>query len=358
MAAARHIFLVFCLTLLLGSLVVSAHEPPRPRGFETRLVTDQNDDCGGHGETGCNGSHDLLALSLREAWLPEAEEHALVFAPWMTPGQPGTTLEERIIMDGPDGEIVIIVTTDDGETFTAEPSLRLEGPYPLFLGDERDGDRFGLDITVARNTLGLETGDTLSGFRVEAFVGDEPGDVMPGTYVLPDGGMAEKGKSEKARSAETVRPDYTLQGPTGYARLAPAETAVKVTVGTTTTVGVTVENRLRDMEQEIGIVVEAPSGVTATINGNTSYTATFAPQEERSGLLDMTGDTTGAGGTLTLRLTTGLGGLEEATVDVTVEPATRDDASEADGQEAPTVTVLIVVATLLSGTSMARRRPR
>lgn len=259
--------------LLAGTLLLSlvlptagAHAPSNPRDFETRLLTDQNDDCGGHGADGCRGTHDLLALGLREAFFQNGTDaegfagtHRLVWSLWMAPGttEDGTYVD-TISYRGPDGEATIRVTTADDATFDVEAAgfVALEGPYPLLLGGEPDGDRFGIDIHIDRDAAGLAEGATLRGFRVAATVDDAAGDIMPGTYITDDGDEAPKADNEREAPSETVRPSYVLDGPDGYLRIeAPVEVSAPVGAPFETTL--MVENRLRDRAQNVTLLLGA-----------------------------------------------------------------------------------------------------
>jgi len=353
------------VVLLVLSGTASAHGAPNPRDFETRILTDQNDDCGEHGADGCRGTHDLLAVSIREAHDADLGD-VLVVSLWMDHGGSGAKRDIVSFQAGGDTKTVTFRTSGDG-TFTVDGAARISAPYPVPSASAQDGTRFGVDATVALSTLGIGKGDRVSGFKVDAYAGETRGDIMPGTYVTALGTEAPKGANEQGAPAEYVRAAYTLRGPVQYADL-DADGPVTVPADSEAFVALRVANRLGDMAQTFTFSATGGAGVTVGFHAPGSpdgeYPPTMRldvpPDGDRLVHLVLVGQESGAGGTVTVTLATDLGGRVQDTVAYTVgegttSPAASTTSQAPDGQDSPGAAAPLALL-LVALTAWMRRR--
>jgi hypothetical protein len=96
------------LAVLLVAVPVLGHGAPSPKDQDTRLLHDHNDDCGGDDAgslSNCRGTHDLIALDVREAHDPSL----------------GDVVVFRLILNGGSGELRDVLTLKvDGAAKTFE----------------------------------------------------------------------------------------------------------------------------------------------------------------------------------------------------------------------------------------------
>ncbi|MCA1818719.1 MAG: hypothetical protein LC620_01480 [Halobacteriales archaeon] len=224
-------------------------------------------------------------------------------------GQAGAH-KEVVTLSTPSGAKSFTFTTSDGSHFTSGGGFeRVSDAVSV-----HDGTRFYVDGWAKLSALG-KVGDRVSGFKVEAYTGSSVGDFMPGgcnntigTCQDPTGSMA---------ADSYAKPDYALRGPTYYASLdVPAQT-VQVGSGAESMEELTIVNSLADESQKITVTVEGADGVTARFHnpndvsgGGYSDVASveLAARQQTIVHLALTGTTAGKHGTLTLTLTTSLGG--------------------------------------------------
>jgi hypothetical protein len=289
--------------LLLASPAV-AHEAPDPRDYETRLLHDWNDDCGGDGggATGaCRGSLDLIALDLQERH-DAALGHLAVFRFILDEGAAGAQRVTLALDAG--GARTFELRTSDGRSFTGTGFDRVGGAVPL-----GDGTRFAVEAVVKASSLG-GTGATLSGFRLEAHSGAGRGDLMPGGCQNTVGDCIDAGRSD----SQYVRPSYALRGPGYYVSVAAPNGAR----ADGSIVELAVRNELRRSAQALTLSVSASAGLQAVFHD-------AAGQERPTLEVPLAGaqSTTvhvlvrgGASGTVTVEAASDLGGRTVATFPV------------------------------------------
>ncbi len=188
--------------------LAAGHGPPATRAGEVRILVDQNDDCSGDDGTAaaeCNGTHDLVAMDLREAWDEAFAAQVVVFRFLLNGGAPADGFVDVLTFRTGQGVRSFELRTTDNLHFTGTfDRVNATGPIG-------DGARFAVEGTVRLSTLGAIPGDVISEFQVQAFHGTTAGDVMPGTYSTEDG-RGPVGSAEMASPTELARPSYRLVG--------------------------------------------------------------------------------------------------------------------------------------------------
>lgn len=291
-----------------------AHGGPSPDPRHTRLLVDWRDDCGGDGgaQTGsCKGSHDLLTLDVREV-RDAALGDAVAFRLFLDKGQAGPR-RDVLTVDTSTGARTFTFQTSDDRTFTSGGGFeRVEGPF----GVPNEATRLYVDGFVGLSSLG-KAGDTISGFKVEAFVDGSVGDYMPGGCHNTVGDCIVTGSKD-----DYTRQSYTLRGPGYYARLtAPGRS--DIAADTETFVALEVKNLLA-MPQQVTLTAQAPPGLTVRFHAPASGYAErlqvdLGSQGSTTVHLALTG-AAGTEGAVLLALATDQGGYQEASMQVAVGP--------------------------------------
>ena len=310
--AAAAALAVLALTLLPAA---SAHEAPSPRDYETRLLHDWNDDCGGDGgaATGaCRGSLDLIALDVQERHDPVLG-HAVAFRFLMDKGAGGS---QRVTLTM-DGGRSFELATSDGAAFTGTGFDRVGAAASL-----GDGTRFAVEAVARASSLG-GSGATLSGLKVEAAGGSGVGDFMPGGCNSAIGACIDAGQS----ASQYIRPAYPLRGAGYYVTLTGPAAAE---AGGITELGI--RNDLRRSAQSVTL--------TAT-DGAMFHDA--AGQEKAAIKVELAGAQSatahllakGGSGTVTVTAVTDLGGRSTLTLPVTATATSSSTSSSGSSSSAP-----------------------
>jgi hypothetical protein len=354
--------LLLALAVLVLAMPVLGHGAPSPKDQDTRLLHDHNDDCGGDDAgslSNCRGSHDLIALDVREA-----HDASL-----------GDVVVFRLILNGGSGNLRDVLTlkaggssktfefaTSNNQQFTGTGFDRVSTAQSI-----GDGTRFAVEGTVQRSTLG-GLGAKLSDFRVEAYTGSTMGDFMPGTYRTALGN-APTGSAEQGEPTSYVRPDYALRGPAYYVTTNDPG-AARVAKDSETIVQFDVRNALRSTPQSITGTVSGADGVTARFHAPSAASGTGYSDTLRVDLrggqstvahLAVTGVDEGARGTLVVVLSTDLGGRTELAIPYTVQagsapPPSPPPAPPADNDRGAPAPGLLVAFAGLALAALARRR--
>lgn len=353
------------LLLLLAAAPVAAHGAPPERDFETRVLADQGEDCGGDGQTSvngrCRGAHDLIALNTREAY-DAGLGHVVIVTLAVDLGAPeGQALTDTVTFTANGATKTVVFRTTNDQTFTVDSAAKVVGPQPLRSVDgQPDGTRFTVDAWFTRTHFGLAQGDRLEAFSVTARRGETRGDIMPGGAfdVL---GVERSGDTNTQRE----RPFVEIRGPVQYVRLTP-EASVAVQEGETAFVNLQVRNLLNDMAQTVSYSADAPGDVETGFHvigsSSTAYPATMDDAVNKGGTEDhhlaVTGVRVGSG-TITVTLTTDRGGLVMGEVAYEVVPAgTATDGpgtgTPTDGEESPGLGIPVLAA-LLAVAAVRRR---
>lgn len=342
--------LALALALALAALAAfapaaSAHGAPPVRGIDVRVLTD--DDGLGYGgcvegacPPGSGGGLDLLALDVREAWLPGGEP-AVAFRILFQSEEPaaGGSLALRV------GEREFRAETADGAAFVSAGFDRLDGPF-----DVGDGHPKALDGWVRAADLG-GPGAALS-LTVASFRGEAQDDAMPGAWFA-------NGVEVPPLSAEPAEPgSYTLAGPASLVSLTVEETAAsahgpaKVKLVLSNAVG---------LPQFANLNVSAPAGVKARVDS-----AGLALAANGTRTVELTIADAAANGTVEVVATTDLGGRAVASVPFQASShmgnssaenhTAHDHASSAPAKESPGPGALLVPAVAAAAVLPRRRR--
>ncbi len=345
---------LLALILLAGALVApeaNAHGAPTPGESFTRLLADQNDDCGGDGgaQTGsCRGADDLIALDIQETW---RAGNTLVFRFWLDKGStyPITNTLTFASTAGP--KTLAMTTSDDG---TFESAAGFDG-----IGSTRsvaDGDRFTVDGYVAVAKLGLNVGDKLSNFRVESKSGSNLGDVMPGSCKTNLGADCPP-PAPGQDSTSYTKPDYTLRGPTYYATITTGATSIEASAGgDSNSVQIQVRNTLLHQNQVLTVTVTSLDGAVAGLYvGSDPVAGAYLSKVEvaLSGKAMATvhvrlhGERDAAQGAVGIIVTTDLGGRNELQLPYHVTAAQPQSSTQSTNASAwPAAALLVVVVAL------------
>lgn len=333
-----------CLAVLAALLLAApagAHGPPPLRDQDQRLLADHNDDCGGDSAAGlanCRGTHDLVGLDVREAHDATLGD-VVIFRLLLNGGDTGQ-LKDTLTFKAGSASKTFELTTSNNQAFTGTGFDRVVGPTSI-----NDGTRFAIEGLVQRDSLG-PTGTLLADFDVVATRDGTRGDFMPGTYTTL-AGPAPTGSSEQNDPASYERPSYALRGP-GYYANAALPAIASVAVGASTELTVTFSNLLKNTPQSLAVATTGADGVQAWFSvgapdGSLAFDLGKGATTMRT--LVLTGTEAGASGTLTLTLTSSLGGRSVHTLAYTVteaptspsptEPPATPSASSTPSKDAP-----------------------
>lgn len=305
--------IVLLASLLLLLPAVGAHGLPRPIPEQrTILLQDWSDDCGAPASGACRGSHDLVGLTLQEAY-DATLGNVVLLRLYLDKGGSGSH-QDTISITTPSGVRTLSLQSPDDRTFTGTGFDRVGSPEPV----PGEATRFSIEGAVRLSALGA-VGDKLSGFRVEAQAGSTVGDFMPGGChkAVGDCIAGVDGDADE----EIKRSEYVLRGPTYYARLATPANAVEVAQGLEQMADLQIVNLLADQSQRIEVTASAGPGVTARFHdpadpagsGHSDKASLVLPPRGTSSIhLSLGGVTAGSEGTVRITVTTDLGGrLEE-----------------------------------------------
>lgn len=354
--------------LLLGLLLAlatpaTAHGPPPIRDQDTRLLADHNDDCGDDGGSisNCNGSHDLVALDIREGH--DAKLGDIVYFRFALNHGTGSLRDVLTVKVNGATKTFEIRTTDNQKFETTGFDSVTVGPL-LSASGTQDGSRFVVEAGVKLQTLG-GVGAKLTDYLVEAYTGTTRGDYMPGGYYNalgvkvtdPDQGSDE---TDRIRTA-----GYDLRGP-GYYAVATLPTQATVAEASQLEMTVTLRNLLPNTPQTLDVALSGADGVQArfTVGPDDGHLTLDLPKGgQTTRTLVLTGGEAGASGTLTVTVTTSLGGRSTHTLPYTVTDPASDTSSPTSGgpgagstpaKGAPTLGLPVALA-LLAFAGLRRR---
>ncbi len=315
------------LFLALAALAVaalpsaSAHGAPTPVDFMARLLADDNDDCGAHGDPNpagsCRGSDDLIALDVQEK--ANGEATTLVFRFWLDKGTTFPVTNTLTFQAGGAAKSFAIKTTN-GQSYTVESGFdAVAAPKSV-----NDGTRSTVDASVDAAKVGA-IGTKLTSIKVESKSGSNLGDYMPG------GCRNNLGECSGTDQETRYSTDYTLRGPAYYAKMDAPTTPIRVPAGGDSQLTqITLTNSLSKSAQTLTLTLTGANGVSGGFHAGeptsaSQYTSTkqVALQGKQQTVLHLRlhGDTIDAAGTLTLTLTTDLGGRVVAQIPYEVVPS-------------------------------------
>ena len=328
--------------------VTTAHAAPDPRDFQTRLLHDCIDDAGADGLV--STGYDLHSLDLWEAW--DGSRLLVHFRAVLNGDGPATI---TLAFQAGGAAKSYAWTTSNGDSWSPE-GFRSGGKRDdVWVNNDpsqgRDGDRFALHGTVRAADLGgVDT--RLTGFRLAS---DDNGrdDEVPGFD-----GLAGDCRSPYRKDA------HVLAGPGGYATLSVADKPLLA--DTVNFLDVRMENVLRSDAQQATLRITGHSGeATARLHdpdGDYVETASFPLGKKGSAgslrilHLALEGPP-GAEGTVSLELTTDLGGRETLSHAYRFPAATPSPTTSTDGEEgSPGLGILSVLAALAALASARRLR--
>ncbi len=307
-----------------------AHGAPSPVDYQSRVLADDNDDCGGDGAvsaTGnCRGSHDLIALDIQERDLGSGLD--LSFRFWFNKGATYPITDTLTFKAGGVAKTLAIKTIND-QSFAVEAGFASVGA-PHDIGDE---GRFWVEATVKASALGIGVGTELKEFRVESKAGSNLGDFMPGGCKTSLGTDCA-GTDTSTRFSGV----YTTRGASYYASLTAPSQTIQVAEGSDSAiVNVEVVGQLAFSKQTITVSLQGLDGASGGFHhgahgDNDPYeptaTVTLTGRQSTNLHLRLHGDQAGASGTLTLLLTTDLGGRTTATIPYTVTEPSAQTSSD------------------------------
>jgi hypothetical protein len=308
MAIARTVLtlLLLCVPAAVG------HAAPDPTPEWTRLLADWTDDCGGDGgaATGsCRGSHDLLALDVREAHDAQLGD-AVVFRLYLDSGQSGLR-RDVLSMKTSQGDKTFAWQTSDEKRFTGTGFDRVSDAVSI-----KDGTRYYVEGWVRASAFG-GVGGTLGGkagdIRVDAYAGGQVGDFMPGGCHNNLGDCVDTGESR----GQYIRPEYKLRGTGYYVALdGPANAAVEVTRETRVTIQV--RNSL-NAGQVVALSVSAGEGASIRLESPASGSLELPSRASGQAILVLQGLQEGPGA-IQVTAVTDLGGRTQLSIPYTVGP--------------------------------------
>jgi hypothetical protein len=358
-----------CAALLAAVALpaVSAHGiTPSPELPFIKLLEDRSDDCGPEvgGTSDCHGADALIGLTLQQKW--DGSQDQMVFRFYLDKGK-SYPVTDILTFNSPAGSKTLALhSTDDSHFDAAGGDFDSVGNAQPIAGQ---GSRFLVDGTVSFAKLGLKAGDTITNFKVQSKSNGNVGDDMPGSCTntvgpctAPDDGTIIKGGGSGS---------FTLAGSAYYSTIT-ADGAGDVAEGSEHIVQLTLENPvidgLRFPPQTFTLSVSGADGVTARFHdpnspSGTGYSETTSIDLPAKGTtiahLAVQGDRAGASGTLTVTVTTNLGGHTVLPVPYTVgdSGATSDGGgqSTAAGKHSPGLAPLALL-TVLALLAAARRR--
>lgn len=349
-------FLVrFLAALILAAALVSpgavGHGAPPKRDQDTRLMHDYNDDCGGDDGSAlakCGGSHDVIALDVREAY--DGTRGDLVIFRLFLNGAPAAGLHDEVSFQAGGASKSFALSTNDNVHFTATGADSVSDGMPL-----GDGTRFVVETTLRRAELG-DVGTALMAYRVEAYKGEQLGDFMPGTYRTAAGTDGPVPASEGSQPTKGEVAKYTLRGPAYLIALTHAGDG-QVPPGGEASVALTITNPLRTTPQTVTLTVSATNGATALIHG-------AGPQPTTTATLDLAKASSGtvhilisgeAAGTATVVATTSLGGRAEHAVPFTVGDASPASPNGGGSKGSPGIPAILTFTALAAFAGLRRR---
>jgi hypothetical protein len=309
----------------------------------------------------CQGTHDLIAMDVRESYDAGSGQDQVMLRLFVNGGDAASGLKD----------VISLKVDGSGKTFDMRTSNNHDfqgtGFDHVGLGPAlNDGTRFVIEGTMARSALGA-VGAKLTDFHVEAWKGSTNGDAMKGSYHTVTG-MGPASSSEGSDPQEYSRNEYDVRGPSYYVTLGMPG-AQDVAVGVEQFAQLDIKNELRATAQSITATVSGADGVQARFHDPSSpsgegYTDTLridlAKGASTIAHLALTGQTAGSSGTLTVTLTTDQGGRNIATLPYTVHnggnPSDTDSSSSPSGghrSPAPTAALLGLAALACAA---ARRR--
>lgn len=350
------------IVLVLLVPLAAGHGAPPPRGQDTYLLDDHNDDCGGHTATDpdrCNGTHDLVALHIQEAHDPALGD-VVKFRFMFNKGQASDGLRDVLSLKANGATKTFDLRTSNNVDFQGTGFDAVAKAVPLrFPSGSADGDRLLVEATVKASALG-GIGVKLTDYAVQAYRGNVRGDYMPGGYYgALDQNVDNPDQGDEATNRVRTG-GYVLAGPTYYAKATPP-TSLALAAGGSTTSSIAIANLLRsadwDTRQVATMTVTAPEGVSVAFTAGPSTTVDLPA----TGTIDVPlhvsshgGPTTGQ---LTLTVATNLGGRTVHTIPLTVQEATATSpapgGSAAEDAPAPG---LMMLAAVLALAVVVRRR--
>jgi hypothetical protein len=396
----RWLALLTCLLLALPT--VQAHAPPPAKEYETRILTDYNDDW-----FGTQDGHNLVSLDVREAYNATLADYVMIFRLMISGGYApapvggGSVLSDRITFKADGTEKELSFETADNVAFTGTFDA-VYGPEPVLVDGAQDGDRVFVTGVSRFSNLGILPGSKLTEWFVEGFADDADGDRMP--EGLAPGAPEPPGTGGQVWSdigEYTVRaPDYYvsivvdnatlhLAGPSG---MHDEETSVDNATGhegaqegnghdeaggenatmangraipSSATINVTVSNLLAETPQTLRVQATA-TGLALDFGAGSSKVVDLAAGASQ--IVQLTITTANATGTIPVHVmaTSNLDGaaLAMVPVEVAAPPAPGnttgdhddgEDHHEDDEKDTPGFSGIVAVS-LLAAIAIARRR--
>lgn len=378
MVRAGRLALGLLLAALLAFASAAAAHPGRdPYDYEIRLLHDCNDDWGGHSTV--NDGHDLIALDLQEAYDDALDSDVVIFRLMMNGGYNSDTtrpeLKESVTLKVGSTTVTKEIRTSDNAAFTGSFDA-VRGPFPVKNNEgNTDGNRFAVEAVAKLSTLVAQVGTKVSAFAVQGYAGTAKADQMPGGYTT--GGQTITSCPPAAEAADYTRPEFTLAGPSKYASLVLNRNQVSMQPGDNESVSLTVGSLLFkdrahedsvDYDQAVTIEAVAPAGVevifhTTTYSvGETSFD--LAAGAEAAGHFYLRPGPSAESGTVSVVLTTDLGGRVEKEFALTIRPADVTESSSPTPSEMPPaekggplpVPAAFPLAAFVAGVVLLRRR--
>lgn len=367
------------LALLVFVPVAAGHGAPPALDQDTRLLADHNDDCGGDdpGSLGnCRGTHDLIALDVRERHA--GGQDLVVFRFFLNGGTASDGLRDVLSLKADGATKTFELRTTNNVDFQGTGFESVSKAISI-----NDGTRFVVEATVKRDALG-GVGSKLTEFRVEAFRGSTAGDYMPGGYHGPLGQVDNPPQSPATnRIAGCLRPGtqqveqqhcYRLRGP-GYYVAIDEPGAQQVPPGSESIVQLSLRNALPNTPQSLTITVTGAEGVRARFHdpnapGGEGYSDEMRIDLPKAGStfthLALSEGQVGASGALTVTVSTDLGGRSHVQVPYVVQAGAAtmaptspagtggDDGGSDNGIPGPAPALAVLA--LAAAAVLARRR--
>ncbi|MFA5943900.1 MAG: hypothetical protein WC876_05485 [Candidatus Thermoplasmatota archaeon] len=374
--AALPAILVFALVLMAP--LAAAHGAPAAKDQDTRLLADHNDDCGGDeaGTLGnCRATHDLVALDVRERH--DGGQDVVVFRFFLNGGTAADGLRDVLTLKADGAAKTFELRTTNNVDFQGTGFDSVSKAQSA-----SDGTRFIVEATVKRANLGA-VASKLTDFKVDAFRGTTSGDYMPGGYNGPLGQVSDPAQSPATnRIASCLKPGtqqieqatcYRLRG-SGYYISIDDVGAQTVAANAERIVQLKLRNELANTPQSLTITVAGADGIRARFHDANAqlgegYSDSLRIDLPKSGStfshLALDEGQVGASGTLTVTVTTDLGGRSQQTVPYTVSdaPATTSESSSTSppptddgGNGIPAPAPALLVLALAAAALAARRR--
>ncbi len=363
------VWMAAALLATLMAVPTQAHIVGPPRDYEARLLHDCNDDYFGQDEVIDKDGYEVHTLDVSERRIAGIGD-ALVFRVVYNGGYAGNDRPElriAVTWTGPGGEKTHHFATNNGNTWTGNWD-RILGPTDKTTRDGQiDRDRFALEGVISYNKAGVKIGDKIRDYRVVSSIDGTAVDTIPGDDTGP----------LRECTDNTRRPDYTIRG-TSYhigITLEPAESTVQV--GQEKFINVRLENPFRHHAQSMQInLAGGGNDIDARFhdpNGGYSNSLTKDLPKDGSNLIHLaiTGKNPGSQGTLTVKVSSDLGGYIEKTFQYRVaeagssDPGTNppnppgNDPGEPTGdkgKDSPGPAPLVLALALVGVALMLRRR--